>query len=52
MKKNRNKKSKDTLPLLLHRDSKKKIWQMFGQRKDTKLICGGVSMVTGAINKK
>jgi hypothetical protein len=52
MKKKYKKNKKDTLPLLLHRDGKKKIWQMFGQRKDTKLIGRGVSMVTGAINKK
>lgn len=51
MKKNKKNK-KDTLPLLLHRDGKKKIWEMFGKRKDTKLIGRGVSMVTGAINKK
>ena len=50
-KKKKNKKM-ETLPRLLHRDSTKKVWEMFGKRKDTKLIGRGVSMVTGAINKK
>ena len=48
----KNTKKVKTLPLLLHRDGKKRIWEMFGQRKDTKLINRGVGLVTGAINKK
>jgi hypothetical protein len=42
-KKKKNKKM-ETLPRL-HRDSKKKVWEMFGERKETKLIKRGVSMV-------